>query len=78
MLIAAIIVMIGRVAFGEMLSQLLPDSLSFLRLDEITQWLLRTPVGAANRAIVIGMALSGVTISLRIILGLERTYMGSD
>ena len=78
MLVAAVIVMIGRIPFGEMFSQMLPDSLAFLRLDNITQWLFRVPIAAAKRAILLGMGLSGVTLSLRIILGLERTYMGSE
>lgn len=78
MLIAAIIVMVGRIPFGEMLSQAIPDSLHFLRLDEITQWLFRVPAAAAKRAILLGIALSSLTMSLRIILGIERTYMGGD
>ncbi len=78
MLTAAIIVMIGRVPFGEMFHAALPDQIAFLRLDSITQWLFRVPIAAAKRAILLGMALSGVTMSLRIILGLERTYMGSE
>jgi len=78
MLLAAICVMVGRIPFGEMLSRSIPDSLHFLRIDEITQWLFRVPVAAAKRAILLGIALSSATLSLRIILGIERTYMGAD
>lgn len=78
MLIAAVLVMVGRIPFGEMFSRLLPDSLSFLRIDVMTQWLFRVPVAAAKRAILLGIGLSSVTMSLRIILGIERTYMGGD
>ena len=78
MLAAAILVMVGRIPFGEMFSRLLPDSLYFLRIDVITQWLFRVPVAAAKRAILLGIGLSSVTMSLRIILGIERTYMGGE
>ena len=79
MLICAIIVMIGRIPIGEQAAAaLIPEKLWWLRIDEVTQWLFNTPIGAAKRAILLGMSLSGVTMSLRIILGLERTYMGSE
>lgn len=78
MLIAAIIVMIGRIPFGEMLSSLIPENFNFLRINEITQWLFRVPVAASTRAVLLGIALSSLTMSLRIILGIERTYMGGD
>jgi hypothetical protein len=78
MLVTAVIVMIGRIPFGESLSSLIPDSLWFLKIDYVAQWLFLNPIGAAKRAIVLGMALSAVTMALRIILGLERTYLGSE
>lgn len=76
MLIVAIIVMLGRIPFGEVISGLVPDKLGFLRLDNITQWLFLSPVVAARRAILLGIALSSIATSIRIILGIERTYMG--
>jgi len=76
MLIVAIIVMLGRIPFGEMFSAKIPQSFHFLRLDEITQWLFLSPVVGARRAITLGIALSSIAMSIRIILGIERTYMG--
>lgn len=76
MLIVAIIVMLGRIPFGEVISKMIPDSLSYLRLNSITQWLFLSPVVAARRAILLGIALSSIATSIRIILGIERTYMG--
>jgi hypothetical protein len=76
MLIAALIVMAGRIPLGEMFSNSLPEYLPFLRLDTITSFLLSYPVTAAKRAIFLGLSLSIVATSLRVILGIERTYLG--
>jgi hypothetical protein len=73
MLIAAIIIMIGRVPIGDMISEHLPY---WLRTSTLTFWIFQYPVVAARRAIMLGIALSVVATSLRIILGIERGYMG--
>ena len=82
MLITALIVMIGRVPLGEMFSNLISPRvgghLPFLRLDNLTSFFLNYPTVAAKRAIFLGLALATVSTSLRIILGIERTYMGSE
>jgi hypothetical protein len=66
LLIAAAIVMLGRVPVGKMLWDKIP---------EISDWLLNIPQLAAKRGIYIGAYLGGVVMSLRIILGIERTYL---
>lgn len=76
MLIAALIVMVGRIPFGEMFSNSLPDYLAFMKLDVITSFFFNYPVTAAKRAIFLGLSLSIVATSLRVILGIERTYLG--
>ena len=82
MLITSLIVMIGRVPYGEMYSQFLTERihpfLVFLRLDKLTSFFLNYPTVAAKRAIFLGIGLATVSTSMRIILGIERTYMGSD
>lgn len=74
MLIVAIIVMLGRIPLGEVISSRMP--FEWMKLDVITQWLFLSPVVAARRAIFLGIALSSIATSIRIILGIERTYMG--
>jgi hypothetical protein len=82
MLITALIVMIGRVPWGEQFSNFITESINqhlvFLRLDKLTSFFLNYPTAAAKKAIFIGIALASVATSLRIILGIERTYMGGD
>ncbi|MEA2104484.1 MAG: hypothetical protein U9P79_07585 [Candidatus Cloacimonadota bacterium] len=67
LLIAAIIVMLGRVSIGNAISPWIP---------EITQWILNVPNLAAKRAIQLGVGLGMTATSLKIILGIERTYLG--
>jgi hypothetical protein len=39
-------------------------------------WLLNVPSLAANRAIIIGIGLGMVATAMKVILGIERGYMG--
>jgi hypothetical protein len=73
MLVAAIIIMIGRIPLGDMMSEHLPN---WLRTSTLTFWLFQVPVVAAKRAVILGIALGVIATSLRIILGIERGYMG--
>ncbi len=44
-------------------------------LPQIADWVMNIPQLAAKRGIFIGIALGGIAMSLRIILGIERTYL---
>jgi hypothetical protein len=84
LLITACIVMIGRVPAGDLLANSMPHfdyaasgtSYSFLDLPKVVEWLLNVPSAAAQRGILLGVVLSQIAISVRIIFGIERTYMG--
>jgi hypothetical protein len=62
-----VIVMLGRIPLGQFLWDKLPI---------YTDWIMAYPNLAVQRGIIIGAALGAASMSLRIILGIERTYMG--
>jgi hypothetical protein len=72
LLVAAGIVMLGRVPIGAYITQALPD---VLQLPVVADWIMDVPQLAAKRGIQIGAYLGAVAMSLRIILGIERTYL---
>ena len=76
-MVAAFIVMIGRVPVGDALSGLinLPEAIMPSR---IATWIMNYINAAGQRAILIGIALGIVSTSLRIILGIERSYLGGE
>ena len=67
LLVSAVLVMMGRVPLGQFL---LPWTW------DVTQWLLNVVNSAVRRAILIGVSMGQVALSLKIILGIERAYLG--
>ncbi|MFO8144986.1 MAG: hypothetical protein R6T89_04575 [Candidatus Syntrophosphaera sp.] len=78
LMITAVIVMLGRTSFATVITSWIPDGWSFLRLPEITDFIMQYPNSAAQRAILISASLGIVGSSLRIILGIERAYLGGS
>jgi hypothetical protein len=72
---AAFIVMMGRVPLGGVLTAGLPRE---FRVETLAQWILDVPQNAANRAILIGAALGVMATGLRVILGIERSYLSGE
>ena len=68
LLIAAIVVMMGRIPFGDMLTG--------GRMTPLSEWLMNKPNAAAQRGIMIGAALGAASMSIRVILGIETRYLG--
>ena len=56
----------------------IPIDLYALQFDRLTVWIMDVPNTAGTRAITIGIALGVVATSLRILLGVDRSYLGQD
>jgi hypothetical protein len=69
LLASAFVVMLGRTPLGTWLSDLLPGSLGFLRIDTLSMWIMTVPNVAGQRAILIGIAAGVVALTLRILAG---------
>ncbi len=67
LMISAVIVMLGQIGLGSLISKGIPSS---------ALWIMDVPNTAGVRGITIGAALGAVALSLRVLLGLERGYMG--
>ena len=77
LLIAAILVMMGRIPFGETLMAWAPASWGARSwLPSLTNWIMNRPNSAAQTGIIIGAALGAAALSLRVILGMETSYLG--
>jgi len=69
LLASALIVLLSRAdVFG-----IFPNTVS-----EFSNWIRSGPSMAARRAILIGIGLGSLTTSLRVILGVERTWLGKN
>jgi hypothetical protein len=73
---AALIILLGRTSMGAALTGWLPEPLQFLSIANLSNWILSTVNLAGQRAILIGIGLGVISTSLKIILGLERSYLG--
>lgn len=67
LLITAVIIMLGRVPLGHQISDIIPRT---------AEWIIDNPSVAAKRGILIGIGLGSITTALRVILGIERSYLG--
>ncbi len=80
LLVSGILIMLGRVPLGAYLTAWTQKIswLSWLHLPAIQEWLYQYPNAAGARAIMIGIGLGIVGTSLRVILGIEKSFMGGD
>lgn len=68
LLISAVIIMFGIASIGNAIPP----------FSDIANWVLMSPSMTARRGIFIGVGLGTIAVSLRVILGVERTYLGKE
>lgn len=69
LLAAALIALISRSNIGDYL---------WAGIPEFSDWIRANPSMSARRAILIGIGLGSLTTSLRVIIGIERTWLGKN
>jgi len=72
LLVTATLIMLWRIPMGEWFLNLFPGDIPYL----LNTYIMGGINMAVQRGIIIGAALGAASMSLRIILGIERTYMG--
>jgi len=74
----AFIILLGRTYAGTWLTAWLPPSLSGLTIPGLSVTIMSVFTTAGNRAIMIGIALGIASTSIKLLLGIDRSYLGSD
>ena len=78
LLITAFVVLLGRTYAGTWLTSAVPDDYSALTFPGMTAIILGVFNTAGQRAIMIGIALGVAATSLKVLMGVDRSYLGSD
>ncbi len=68
LLVAGLVVLLGKAPIGDSISAALPP---------LASWIVNVPNVAAQRGIIICSAIGVMSTSLRVMLGLERRYLGN-
>ena len=77
LLITALIVMMGNVPVGDLIWNTVMSWLPWENgASDARQWILDNPNLSARRGIILGVSLGVISQSIRIILGIERSYLG--
>lgn len=67
--VAAVFVMIGKVPVGQMM---------WHGSSGVADWIMNVPNTVAQRGILIGAALGAVATGLKMVFGIERSYLGRE
>lgn len=77
LLLTAFIVLLGRTYAGTVLTSQVPEEYSALSIPGMTTIIMGVFNTAGQRAIMIGIALGVAATSLKVLLGINRSYLGS-
>lgn len=76
----AFLILLGRTFVGTWMTSWLPDEgwPSFFQVPNLVVWVMQVFNTAGQRAIMIGIALGVASTSLKVLLGIDRSYLGSE
>jgi hypothetical protein len=80
LLVTAFVVLLGRVYAGVVLTNWIPEDnawVSWMRFENLSGIIMGVFNTAGTRAMIIGIAIGVAATSLKIMLGLDRSYLGS-
>lgn len=69
--------LVGRTAYAYV-ANAGGNDIGFVTIPKLVNWIMIVPQQAGQRAIMIGICLGVISMSLRLILGVERSHLGSD
>ncbi len=75
----AFIILLGRTFAGVWMTSWIPDDSAFsgLKIENLSVYIMQVFNTAGNRAIMIGIALGIASTSLKVIIGVDRSWLGS-
>jgi hypothetical protein len=75
----AFIVMLGNVPIGNMISHLFASiGMGFVDIAGMKEWIMIYPNSAGQSAILIGAVLGYISASMKVLFGVERSYLGGE
>jgi len=79
LLSTAFIILLGRTFAGVWMTSWIADDSAFagLKVENLSMYIMQVFNTAGNRAIMIGIALGITSTSLKVLLGVDRSYLGS-
>jgi hypothetical protein len=78
LLMTAVTVLLAQTSNGALLTEWLPGDLDMFKLESIKEVLINLFNTLGTRAIMIGIALGVVSTSLKVLLGVDQSYLGAD
>ena len=75
----AFIILLGRTFAGVWMTSWIPDDSAFsgLKIENLSVYIMQVFNTAGSRAIIIGIALGIASTSLKVIMGVDRSWLGS-
>lgn len=78
LLITAVLVLLGQTSTGPKMTDFLPENLSQFKVENVKETLINLFNTLGTRAIMIGIALGVISTSLKVLLGIDQSYLGAD